>query len=115
MRDYDELRWLCPGDYDVSNNGIVLSGTGTQKIADRLFDFFTTDPTATPWIFGLPYDCFTEVDIEDSVIVEIPHDEVVYITQNPVKGVIKFIIDLETNEKASVFVFNALNLIKYSI
>ncbi len=108
LRDYDELRWLCPGDYDVSNNGIVLSGTGTQKIADRLFDFFTTDATATPWIFGLPYDCFTEVDIEDSVIVEIPHDEVVYITQNPVKGVIKFIIDLETNEKASVFVFNAL-------
>ena len=108
LRDYDELRWLCPGDYDAGDNGMVLSGTGNQKVSDRLFEFFTTNVTTTPWIFGLPYDCFTEIETEDTIIIENPTDEVVYILANPVKGVLKFVIDLETNEKASIFVFNAM-------
>jgi hypothetical protein len=109
LRAYDNLRWLCPGDFDTDQNGFLLSGTGQQKVADRLLGFFTTAPT-TPWIFGLPYDCFTEVDEEEEVVdsVIVPQDEIVWITQNPVRGVVKFVINLETDEKADVFVFDAI-------
>lgn len=111
LRAYDNLRWLCPGDIDTDNNGFILSGTGQQKVADRLLTFFITETTTAPWIFGLPYECFTEIDdggeVEEDTLF-IPEDEVVWITQNPVRGVVKFIINLETDEKADVFVFNAL-------
>lgn len=110
LRDYDNLRWLCPGDFDSDEDGYYLSGSGQQKAADKLFNFFTTEPTAAPWIFGLPFECFTEIDDgsneEDTVFT--PEDEVVWITQNPVRGIIKFVINLETNEKADVMVFDAL-------
>ncbi len=110
LRTYDNLRWLCPGDFDTDENGFFLAGTGQQKVADRLLSFFITEPTTTPWIFGLPYQCFTEIDdvVVDDDSIFIPEDEVVWITQNPVRGVVKFIINLETDEKADVFVFDAL-------
>jgi hypothetical protein len=109
LRAYDNLRWICPSDYDTGLNGFDLSSTGQVKVADRLFTFCTTEPTILPWIYGLPYDCFTEPDVvepEDSLII--PEGEVLWITQNPVKGVIKFVINIETNEKAQIYVFDMI-------
>ncbi|MBK9504940.1 MAG: T9SS type A sorting domain-containing protein [Bacteroidetes bacterium] len=111
LREYDDLRWLCPGDYDVDQDGFLLAGSGQQKVADRLFTFFSTQPTTTPWFFGLPYDCFTEIEAEDSTEIDsvvIPEDEILWITQNPVKGVIKFVINIDTQDKADILVCNAI-------
>ena len=113
IRTYDGLRWLCPGDYDTDGNGYYLGGSGLTKISSRLYDFFTTSPVTTPWIFGLPYECFTEVDtvVDDGETIDtaiIPEDEVLWITQNPVKGVLKFTINLDTEDKAQVYVFDML-------
>lgn len=109
FRDFDMLRWLCPGDYDMDANGFLLDGGGLEKISDDLYGFFTTSPMTTPWIFGQPYDCFTEVEIPEEETIDtavIPENEVLWITQNPVKGVVKFTIDLETDDKAQVYVFD---------
>ncbi|MFI5171131.1 MAG: T9SS type A sorting domain-containing protein [Chitinophagales bacterium] len=109
LRTYDNLRWICPGDFDTGGDGFFLSGTGQQKIADRLFDFFNTQPTTIPWFYGLPYECFTEIESEDpDDSIFIPEDEIIWITQNPVRGIIKFVINLETESKADVYVFNSL-------
>lgn len=108
LRAYDDLRWLCPGDYDMALDGSVLAGSGFSKVATRLYDFFTTSPLTTPWIFGLPYPCYTEVDTTNETIDTsvIPENEVLWIVTNPVKGVVKFVINLETDDKADVFIFN---------
>ncbi len=112
-RAYDGLRWMCPADYDAEENGYVLAGSGLTKVSTRLYDFFTTSPVTTPWIFGLPYDCFTEIDTveDDGETIDtaiIPEGEILWITQNPVKGVLKFTINLETDDKAQVYVFDML-------
>ncbi len=108
LRVYDNLRWLCPGDYDTGADGFLLAGTGEQKVADRIFDFFNSDPTAIPWFYGLPFDCFTEIEGEPVDSFFIPEDDVVWIIQNPVKGVLRFLINLQTEEKADVMVFDIL-------
>ncbi|MBK8345093.1 MAG: T9SS type A sorting domain-containing protein [Bacteroidetes bacterium] len=112
LRAYDNLRWLCPGDYDAGQDGFLLSGSGQQKVADKLVAFFTTEPTVTPWIYGLPYDWFTEiedeVDPEENDSLNVPDDAVIWISPNPVKGVLKFVINLETDEKADIYIFNTL-------
>ena len=80
-------------------------------MADALFTFCSTQPTRTPWFFGLPYDCFTEIEAEDSTEIDsvvIPEDEILWITQNPVKGVIKFVINIDTQDKADILVCNAI-------
>lgn len=108
LRAYDNLRWICPDDFDAEEDGSILVGSGLSKISSRLFDYFTTSPLTTPWIFGLPYDCFTEVDTSSESIdtAVIPEGEVLWIVTNPVRGAIKFSIDLETNDKAQVYVFD---------
>jgi len=104
-RVYDGLRWMCPGDFDTEDNGYTLDGTGQQKIADDLFEFFTTEPTALPWIFGLGYGCLPDTSSGvDSLFV--PAGEIVWISPNPAKGVVKFTINLTTNGKADVAVYN---------
>lgn len=112
MRTYDNLRWLCPGDYDTGQDGFLLSGGGQQKVADKLVTFFTTEPTVTPWIYGLPYDCFTEIDDgedpDENDSLNVPDDAIIWISPNPVKGVLKFVINLETDEKADIYIFNTL-------
>jgi len=105
VRDYDGLRWLCPGDFDVADNGYFLSGGGQEKISDRLYDFFTTEPTSTPWIFGLNYPCFPDtIDYADTISV--PDDVVVWISPNPAKGVVRFTINIHSEGKADVAVLN---------
>ena len=108
IRTYDGLRWLCPGDYEMSLDGSILAGSGLTKVSSRLYEFFTTSPLTTPWIFGLPYPCFTEIDSTTETIdtAVIPEDEVLWIVTNPVRGVVKFVINLETDDKADVFIFN---------
>lgn len=111
LRTYDDLRWLCPGDFDMAENGYYLDGSGTDKLSSRLYDFLTTDPTTTPWIFGLPYPCYTEVDTSEGEVVDtsvIPENEVLWITQNPVKGIVKFTLNLESDGKAQVYIFDLL-------
>jgi hypothetical protein len=43
----DGLKWIYPEDY--RKDGIHPSITGAQKVANMLLQFFTTDPTTTPW------------------------------------------------------------------
>jgi hypothetical protein len=43
----DGLTWLCPADYN--SDGTHPSIAGRQKVADMLFDFFTSDSTSVPW------------------------------------------------------------------
>jgi hypothetical protein len=92
----------------MSLDGSILAGSGLTKVSSRLYEFFTTSPLTTPWIFGLPYPCFTEIDSTTETIdtAVIPEDEVLWIVTNPVRGVVKFVINLETDDKADVFIFN---------
>ena len=45
----DGLTWTC-GDF--ADDGTHPSTSGRQKVAERLRDFFSTDPTARPWFIG---------------------------------------------------------------
>jgi hypothetical protein len=42
----DGFAWSCE---DVAQDGTHPSKVGAQKVAARLFEFFTNDPTARPW------------------------------------------------------------------
>ncbi len=106
LRAWDDLRWMCPSDYDTAEDGFFLSGSGQQKVGGRIFDFFAADATAAPWFFGLPYDCVTEVDTVAPDTVYYPDDEVIWIIQNPVKGVVKFLMNIESDDRADIYVFN---------
>jgi len=44
------VHWTCPADFQ--NDGTHPSTAGAQKVAGMLLNFFTTDPTATPWFLG---------------------------------------------------------------
>jgi hypothetical protein len=50
-RQFDDLRFLRS---DYRDDGTHTSETGTQKIAERLQKFFTTDPTAKLWYIAHP-------------------------------------------------------------
>jgi hypothetical protein len=43
----DGLIWVCPADF--SADGTHPSTSGRQKVANLLFNFFSTDSTSTPW------------------------------------------------------------------
>jgi hypothetical protein len=104
-RLHDDLRWLCPGDFDLEEDGYFLDGTGQQKIADALLNFFTTDPTSTPWIYGLNYGCLPDtITYTDSTFI--PDDEILWIAPNPVREILHFTLNLTSNEKADVAVYN---------
>jgi hypothetical protein len=45
----DGLIWEC---VDFQNDGTHPSESGRAKVATQLLDFFTTDPTATPWFLA---------------------------------------------------------------
>ncbi|HYV92692.1 MAG TPA: T9SS type A sorting domain-containing protein [Chitinophagales bacterium] len=47
----DGLVWICPDDF--KNDGTHPSTIGAMKVAQMLFDFFSSDSTATPWF--LPF------------------------------------------------------------
>lgn len=54
----DGLIWVCPDDYN-SDGTHPSNPTGRQKVANLLFDFFSTDSTTMPWFLeqsttGLP-------------------------------------------------------------
>jgi hypothetical protein len=104
-RAYDELRWLCPGDIDMDIDGYHLDGAGQEKISSALFDFFTTEQTAVPWIYGLGYPCFPDTTTEEEP-VNYPEDEIVWIVNNPAQGIVKFTINATTNDKADVGIFS---------
>jgi len=50
-RQFDDLRYVRS---DYRDDGTHTSDTGTQKIAERLQTFFTTDPTAKTWYTAHP-------------------------------------------------------------
>lgn len=43
----DGLTWNCPSDFN--SDGTHPSNTGSIKVANRLFSFFSTDETTKPW------------------------------------------------------------------
>jgi len=45
----DGLIWQCA---DFQNDGTHPSDSGRNKVANLLLEFFTTDPTATPWFLA---------------------------------------------------------------
>jgi hypothetical protein len=46
----DGFTWVCPDDY--ISDGTHPSLIGRQKVANMLFNFFTTDATAVPWFLA---------------------------------------------------------------
>jgi hypothetical protein len=46
---YDGLEWIC-NDFQI-DDGYHPSSTGMQKVADKLLEYFSRDPAATPWLF----------------------------------------------------------------
>jgi hypothetical protein len=50
-RHWDGFVWTCA---DIMDNGTNIhpSPSGMDKMSAMLIDFFTTDPTATPWFLG---------------------------------------------------------------
>jgi len=47
----DGLTWICPDDYN-SDGTHPSNPTGRQKVANLLFNFFTTDSTTVPWFLN---------------------------------------------------------------
>lgn len=45
------LQWDCS---DLTEDGVHPSSTGISKVADRLLEFFKTDPLASVWFANLP-------------------------------------------------------------
>lgn len=48
----DGLIWVCPGDYQP--DGVHPSVQGRRKVANMLFQFFTTDQTTVSWFLQNP-------------------------------------------------------------
>lgn len=46
----DGLKWIWPDDYQP--DGIHPSITGRRKVAEKLLQFFSADPTSTPWFLN---------------------------------------------------------------
>jgi len=47
----DGLIWICPDDYNTDGTH-PSNPTGRQKVANLLFNFFTTDSTTVPWFLN---------------------------------------------------------------
>jgi hypothetical protein len=47
----DGLTWICPDDYN-SDGTHPSNPIGRQKVANLLYDFFTTDSTTVPWFLN---------------------------------------------------------------
>ncbi len=59
----DGLTWICPDDYN-SDGTHPSSPNGRQKVANLLFNFFTTDSTAIPWFLD---QTATDISSNESV------------------------------------------------
>src|SRR5258706_834211 len=46
----DGLTWVCPADFN--SDGTHPAMPGRQKVADLLFNFFSTDSTSVPWFLN---------------------------------------------------------------
>jgi len=46
----DGLTWVCPADFNT--DGTHPAAAGRQKVANMLFNFFSTDSTSTPWFLN---------------------------------------------------------------
>jgi hypothetical protein len=57
----DGLIWICPDDYN--SDGTHPSAIGRQKVADMLFDFFSSDSTTVPWFID---QTFTGISVSES-------------------------------------------------
>ncbi len=62
-RRSDGLIWNCPTDYEF--DGTHLSLIGEKKVANLLLNFFSTNPTSTPWFMG--NRCSLATGIENSI------------------------------------------------
>jgi hypothetical protein len=58
----DGLTWLCS---EFQSDGTHPAAGGRAKVASKLLDFFTSDPTATPWfVAGRGTACGLPADVE---------------------------------------------------
>lgn len=76
----DALTWICPDDYNA--DGTHPSISGRQKVAQLLFNFFSTDSTACPWFLN---NCAVVSTVSAS-----DEDHVVKVYPNPVGAELRF-------------------------
>jgi hypothetical protein len=58
----DGLTWVCQ---DFATDGIHPNNQGSRKVAQMLFDFFRSDPSAAPWFtVGRSQHCGIPADVD---------------------------------------------------
>ncbi|MEO8149639.1 MAG: T9SS type A sorting domain-containing protein [Bacteroidia bacterium] len=64
----DGLTWICPDDFN--NDGTHPSNPlGRQKVANLLFNFFTTDSTSVPWFLNQTTSGIDNIQIQNQIRV----------------------------------------------
>lgn len=90
----DGLTWICPTDFN-SDGTHPSNPVGRQKVANLLFDFFTTDSTSTPWFINQTTTSLTDIKIQDQI----------KIAPNPTSSIVKI---SSTHNLIQVSIFNLL-------
>lgn len=67
----DGLQWLCQ---DFQDDGIHPSKVGEQKVADMIYDFFSSDPTTCDWFLSMPGDCGAVPPLNLGPFSDVPFD-----------------------------------------
>ncbi len=83
----DGLTWICPADFN--NDGTHPSNPfGRQKVANLLFNFFTTDSTSIPWFLNQI----------TTGMKNIPHQKQMKIFPNPATSILNISSDQILNQ-----------------
>ncbi|MEO8086689.1 MAG: T9SS type A sorting domain-containing protein [Bacteroidota bacterium] len=64
----DGLTWICPDDFN--NDGTHPSNpVGRQKVANLLFNFFTTDSTTVPWFLNQTTTAISNIQKQNQITI----------------------------------------------
>ncbi|MGH2575200.1 MAG: T9SS type A sorting domain-containing protein [Ignavibacteria bacterium] len=63
----ENLTWICPDDFQ--SDGTHPSIAGRRKVANKLFQFFTTDQTSIPWFLNNPTGINNSNSIPDEFVL----------------------------------------------
>ena len=94
----DGLAWLCPDDF--KDDGAHPSEAGSAKVANYLFDFFSTDETSVSWFTNNP-----PTAVEEPTPVLIDNFEISNYP-NPFNGTTVFNFTLPEASEVELSVFN---------
>jgi hypothetical protein len=80
----DGLTWICPDDY-ISDGTHPSNPIGRQKVANLLFNFFSTDSTCTPWFLAQSTTGITEAAVSSGIfITQLPSSTAIRVSSSKV-------------------------------